>query len=121
MVDEGIIEIGNEKFKKSREDIKRLKSILDELRIMHIIDNVIFYLPFAEAERRKEIRTANARVWKIENNGGVSLGNRFCHNGRFEYRELIIPDLFENNFTCLILLDGEEYKFLGDLLYGSGH
>jgi hypothetical protein len=88
---------------------------------MHIIDDVIFYLPFAEAERMKEIRNADARVWKIEKDGGVSLENRFCRNGRFEYWELIIPDLFENNFTRLILLDGEEYKFLGDLLYGSGH
>jgi hypothetical protein len=121
MVGEGIIEIGGEKFKKSKEDIRKLKSILDELRIMHIIDDVIFYLPFAEAERMKEIRNANARVWKVEKDGGVSLENRFCHNGRFEYRELIIPDLFENNFTRLILLDDKEYKFLGDLLYGSGH
>ena len=121
MVDEGIIEIGNEKFQTSREDIKRLKSILDELRIMHIIDDVIFYPPFAEAKRMKEIRNANARGWEIEKDGGISLENRFCHNGRFEYRELIIPDLFENNFTRLILLDDEEYKFLGDLLYGSGH
>ena len=111
MVGEGIIEIGGEKFKKSREDIRKLKSILDELRIMHIIDDIIFYLSFAEAERARAVTA----MWS------VSRENRFCHNRRFEYRELIIPDLFENNFTRLILLDDEEYKFLGDLLYGSGH
>ncbi|MGB5615756.1 MAG: hypothetical protein WBM78_02870, partial [Desulfobacterales bacterium] len=79
MVGEGILEIGGEKFKKSKEDIRSLKSILDDLRIMHIIDDVIFYLPFAKAERMKEIRNANARGWEIEKDGGISLENRFCH------------------------------------------
>jgi len=119
MVGEGIIEIDGDKFARSRDDIRKLKSILDELRIMHIIDDVMFYSSFAEAERIKEIR--NVRRCKFEKDGGVSLENRFGHNGRFEYRELIIPDLFEINFTRLILLDDEEYKFLGDLLYDSDH
>jgi hypothetical protein len=45
---------------------------------------------------------------KIENDGGVSPKNRVGHNGRFKYRELIIPDL-------------GEYEFLGSLLYGAGY
>ena len=115
MAGEGIIEIDGNKFRRPREDIRKLKSILDELRIMHIIDDVMFYSTSEEAEQMNATR--NAREWKFEKDGGVGLENRFCHTGPFEYRELIIPDLFVNNFTRLILLDHEQYKFLGDLFY----
>ena len=84
---------------------------------MHIIDDVMFFSPFDRAERMEEIH--KARGFKNEKDGGASLKSRFVHSGRFEYLELIIPDLFEINFTRLILLDLEEYEFLGSLLYGA--
>jgi hypothetical protein len=77
----------------------------------------MFFSQFDMTERMKEIH--NVRVWKIEKDGAVSLKSRFVHSRRFGYRELIIPDLFETNFTRLILLDYKEYEFLGSLLYGS--
>ena len=117
MAGEGIIEISGERTKAAREDIKKLKSLLDGLGILHIIDDVMFFSPFDLTERMKEIH--NVRVLKNGNDGGVRLKNRVGHNGRFKYRELIIPDLFENNFTRLILMDLGEYKFLGSLLYGA--
>ena len=119
MVGEGILEISGERIKTAREDIRKLKFILDGLGIMHIIDDVMFFSPFDMATRMREIH--NVRVLKIENAGGVSLKNRVGHNGRFKYRELIIPGLFENNFTRLLLMDYEEYEFLGSLLYGAGY
>jgi len=119
MVGEGIIEISGEKIKTTRENIRKLKSILDELHIIHIIDDVVHYSPSDAAERTKEID--NVRMWKIEKYGDVSLKNRFGRSEQFEYRELIIPDLFEINYTRLLLLEDENYKFLGDLLYGSDH
>ena len=45
MVGEGIIEISGEKIRTCREDIRKLKSILDELHIMHVIDDVVWYSP----------------------------------------------------------------------------
>ena len=119
MVGEGIIEISGEKIRTCREDIRKLKSILDELHIMHVIDDVVWYSPPDAAEWTKKID--NAWVWKIEKDGGVSLKNGFDRSGQFDYRELIIPDLFEINYTRLLLLEDENYKFLGDLLYGSDH
>jgi len=119
MVGEGIIEISGEKIKTTREDIRKLKSILDELHIMHIIDDVVCYSPSEAAEHTKEINTV--RMWKIEKDGDVSLKNRFGRSEQFEYRELIIPDLFEINYMRLLLLDDENYRFLGNLLYGPDH
>ena len=115
MVGEGIIEIGGDKHRRSREEVRMLKSILDQLRILHIIDDFIFYSTIAETERMKETR--KIREWKFEKDGGVSLENRVGHNGRFECRKLTISDPFEKNSTRLILLDDEEYKFLGGLFY----
>lgn len=117
MVGMDIVEIGGEKVKTARANIRKLKSILDELCIMHIIDGVMFYSTSEKVDRMKEIH--NVRGLKAEKNGGISLKNRFGHSGRLEYQELIIPDLFEINYTRLISIDEEEYKFVGNLLYGS--
>ena len=117
MVGEGIIEISGERIETARENIRKLKSILDGLRVMHIVDDIMFHIPFDQVERMKEF--CHARGGEIENADCADLKSRFGHSARFEYREMIIPDLFESYFTRLIQLDDEEYKFLGDMLYAS--
>ena len=117
MVGEGIIEISGERMTTARENIRKLKSILDGLRVMHIIDDIIFFSPCDEDRQMKAI--LKVRESEIEKNACVGLESRFGQSARFEYRKMIIPDLFKNNFTRLILLDDEEYKFLGDMLYTS--
>jgi len=117
VTDKGIIEIGNSKIEATQEEIRILKSILDNLYIYHIIDDVVFFSPFDAAIRMKAIH--NVKVWKVERDGSVSRNNRFGHSGCFEYRKLVIPDLYEFNFINLLLLDNEEADFIGDLVYRS--
>lgn len=116
MIDKGTIEIGDSKIEATPEDIRVLKSILDDLRIYHIVDDVVFFSPFNAASRMKAIHNVN--VWKTERDGSVSLNNRFGHSGRFEYRNLVLPGFYEFNFINLLLLDDKEAEFFGDLIYG---
>lgn len=116
MIDKGTIEIGDTKIEAIPEDIRALKSILDDLRIYHIVDDIVFFCPFDAAARMKAIH--NVKVWKTERDGSVNLKNRFGHSRCFEYRNLVLPGLFEINFINLLLLDEKEAEFLGGLVYG---
>jgi len=117
MIDKGIVEFGGKRTELAVEDILKLKSILDELGIMHIIDDVTFSSPTEEVERMKV--TPDLRMWMVENDSSVSPKDEFDHRKRLEFRELIIPYLFEIDFMSLTQLDYEEAELLADLLYGT--
>jgi len=110
----GIIQIADSRIEATPEDVRMLKSILDKLRIQHIIDDVVFFAAFDAAARMKEIH--NVKVWKVEKDGSVSLKNRFGHSGRFEYRKLVMASVYEISYRDLIDLDYEEAEFLSDLV-----
>ena len=95
--------------------MRKLKKILDKLKVPHIIDNVGFHDTLIDLYRMKSLYKTN--VWKVEADGSVSLKNRFGHCGRFEYRCLIIKNLLEFKFVDLGLLNNEEARFLSDQIY----
>jgi hypothetical protein len=117
VTEKGIIQFGDSIIEADPTDIRALKTILDKLRIYHIIDDVAYYSPVDAAARMKALY--KVKVWKVERDGSVSLKNRFGHSGRFQYRHLILPGFYEINFTGLLLLDVDEAEFIGDLVYGS--
>ena len=102
------IEIGNINTKASAEAIRKLKSILDQHAIFHIIDGVIFFPPQENAARMQEFHRGRARECK-----------RAKDDFHRQYRELIVPDLYELNFMSLIYFDSEEAEFLATLVYGE--
>jgi hypothetical protein len=108
VMDDGCIEIGNINTKASSDVIRKLKFILDEHGIFHIIDGVMFFRPHAKAARMKEIHQGRAREV-----------NASKDDIRMQYRELIVPDLYELNYMSLIYLDSEEAEFLSTLIYGK--
>jgi hypothetical protein len=59
----------------------------------------------------------NTKVWKVEQDGSVSLINRFGHSGRFEYRYLNMPSPLELQFVDLSTLSNDEVEFLSFLLF----
>jgi hypothetical protein len=117
VTEKGIIQFGDSKIEADPEDIRALKSILDKLRIYHIIDDVVFFSAIDAAARMKALH--RVKVWKVERDGSVSLKNRFGHSGRFQYRRLVLPEFYEINFINLLLLDVDEAEFIGGLVYGS--
>ena len=102
-------------FEATRQDVKRLKFILDKLEMHYILDHVSFHNPTATIEFMKIIH--NVKVWKVEKDGSVSLTNRFGHSGRFEYRYLYIPSLLEFQIVDLSILSVNEADFLDQLIY----
>jgi hypothetical protein len=115
MTDVGTIRIGEYKIKTSRQTVRRLKSILDKLQVPHILDDVGFHNTLLDLYRMKSLY--NTEVWKVEEDGSVSLKNRFGHSGRFENRKLIVKNLLEFQFVDLTILDNKEARFLSDQIY----
>jgi len=107
MTDKGIIKIGSKRTEVAREDIRKLKFILDELCIMHIIDGVTFFCAFNGDKRM------------AGKDGSVSLRNGFGRSERFDFQEMIIPYFYEIDIMSVTQLDYEEAEFIGDLLYGT--
>jgi len=115
MPDPGTIIIGEYQIKSNKQAVRRFKAILDKLEVPHILDDVSFHNTLLDLYRMKSLYKTD--VWKVENDGSVSLKNRFGHSGRFENRCLTIRNLLEFQFVDLSLLDGEEAEFLSNQIY----
>ena len=107
-MEKGCIEIGNINTQASTEVIRNLKSILDQHGIFHIIDGVMFNQPHKQGSRMNAFHPD--RVREI---------NKIQDDFRVEYRELVVPDLYELDFMSIIDLDSEEADFLSILIYGE--
>ena len=101
--------------KSTRQEIKRVKAILDKLRIPHVVDDISFHNTSADLNRLKTLHKTN--VWKVEKDGSLSLSNRFGHSGCLAYRELSIGSIVEFHYENLLSLSNDEGEFLADLLY----
>jgi len=108
VMDNGSIEIGNINTQASTGAIRKLKSILDQHGIFHIIDGVIFYDSHKKAARTQ--KNHRGRVGEVNN-----LQDDFQN----KFQELIVPDLYELDFMSLIDFDSEEADFLSTLIYGE--
>lgn len=117
MIDKGIIEINGKRTKVDRQDIQKLKRILDELSIMHIIDGVSFHSTFRMAGRM-EYHHDN-RMMRAENDVRVLPESRFAQQEQIQFWELKIPNFCLLDFVSLTQLDYDEAEFVGDLVYGS--
>jgi len=105
MIDTGIVEIDGKRTEATREDIRKVKCILDELGIMHIVDDVSFCSTFRAAgqiEGNHDIRKS-----KAGNSGGVLPKCRFGYSEKLEFRELNIPCFCLVDFISLAQLDYE--------------
>ena len=109
-----MIKIGANTIKTSKQELKFLKAILDQLELPYILDGISFHNTLIDLNRMKAIYNTN--VWKVEADGSVSLKNRFGHSGRFDYRYLCMPNLIEFQFVDLNILTDEECDFLGYLI-----
>ena len=114
MATTALIEIGVNTIKSSKQEIKRLKSILDKLQLPYILDGVGFHNTFIDLDRMKTINNTN--VWKVEADGSVCLKNRFGHSGRFDYLNLRMPHLVEFQFIDFNILTDDECDFLGYII-----
>ena len=110
-----MIKIGANTIKTSKQELKFLKAILDQLELPYILDGISFHNTLIDLNRMKAIYNTN--VWKVEADGSVSLKNRFGHSGRFDYRYLRMPHLIEFQFVDLNILTDDEYDFLGYIIY----
>ncbi len=115
MANSAMIKIGANTIKTSKQELKFLKAILDQLELPYILDGISFHNTLIDLNRMKAIYNTN--VWKVEADGSVSLKNRFGHSGRFNYRYLRMPHLIEFQFVDLNILSEEEYDFLGFIIY----
>jgi hypothetical protein len=115
MANSAMIKIGANTIKTSKQELKFLKAILDQLELPYILDGISFHNTLIDLNRMKTIHNTN--VWKVEADGSVSLKNRFGHSGQFKYRYLRMPHLIEFQFVDLNILSDEEYDFLGFIIY----
>jgi len=115
MFDPSTIRIGENIIRSNKHAVRKLKAILDKLEVPHILDDVSFHNTLLDLYRMKSLYKTD--VWKVENDGSVSLKNRFGHSGRFENRCLTIKNLLEFHFVDLSLLDREEAEFLSNQIY----
>ena len=109
------IKIDKSIVKSNRQEIERVKAILDKLELPHIVDDISFHNTSIDLHRMRTLHNTN--VWKVEKDGSLSLSNRFGHNGRLAYREVSIASIEEFNFVDLYSLSNDEGEFLADLLY----
>jgi hypothetical protein len=109
------IKIDKSIIKSNREEIKRLKSILDKLKLPHIVDDISFHNTLIDLDRMRTLH--NTKLWKVERDGSLSLLNRFGHSGRLAYKEMSLASIEEFNFVDLFSLSSDESEFLADLLY----
>ena len=112
MIDPSTIKIGENEIKSNKRTVRKLKTILDKLKVPHILDDVSFHNTLLDLYRIKYLYKTD--VWKVEKDGSVSLKNRFGHSGKFENRCLTIRNLLEFQFVDLSLLDTVEAEFLSD-------
>jgi len=117
MIDKGILEIDGNRTKVDRQDIRKLKLILDELGIMHIVDGVPFRSTCHGAWRKEAIH--DCRLLGAEKDGSVPPKNRVTHEEQTQFRELKIPNFRLIDFISLTQLDDEEAELLGDLVCGT--
>lgn len=115
MVNYGHIRIGENIIKATESEMRFLKSILDQLELPYVLDDISFHNTLLDLHRMKTIH--NTEVWKVEKDGSVSLKNRFGHNGRFDYKNLRMPNLIEFQFVDLDILTNEENEFLGYIIH----
>ncbi len=115
MSEPSTIRIGKHKFQSTKQIVCRFKTILDQLKVPHILDDVSFHNTLLDLYRMKYLYKTD--VWKVEKDGSVSLKNRFGHNGRFEHRCLTIRNLLEFQFVDLSILDREDAEFLSNQIY----
>jgi hypothetical protein len=108
------IKIDKSILKSNRQEIERVKAILDKLELPHIVDDISFHNTSIALHRMRTLHNTN--VWKVEKDGSLSLSNRFGHNGRLAYREISIASIEEFNFVDLYSLSSDEGEFLADLL-----
>ena len=111
----GTIKVGGHEIQSTKNTIRKLKAILDKLEVPHVLDDVSFHNTLVDLYRMKSLHSTD--VWKVEQDGSVSLKNRFGHNGRFDNRCLIINSLLEFQFVDLTLLSDVEIEFLGSQIY----
>ena len=112
------LKIGNVTSRATCDDARKLKSILDEHRIFHIVDGSVFYSSSERFLFRNQIHKVSC--WKAANGESTSWKGWFNQRKGSDCRKLIVPDLYKINFLSLIFLDTEEAEFLGDLIYGVG-
>ena len=117
MIDKGIVEIGGKRIEVAREDIRKLKFILDELSIVHIIDGVSFCRTLRGPGRMEDLY--DIRMLRAENDGKVHPVNRSAYQGKIQFREMKIPNFCLLDFISLAQLDDEQAELLGDLVYGT--
>ena len=98
----------------NRQEIKRVKAILDKLEVAHSVDNISFHNTSEDLIRMKTLH--NTDVWKVEKDGSLSLLNRFGHSGNLAYQELIIESITEFRFVDLYSLSRDDGEFLADFL-----
>ncbi len=116
-MDNGCIKIGNINTSASTEVIGKLKTILDQHAIFHVVDGVMFYDSPKKAARTREIH--RGRVREANKTQGDFCRNKLHQSDSDRYRELIVPDLYELDFMSLTDLDSEEADFLSILIYGE--
>ena len=116
-MDNGCIKIGSINTSASTEVIRKLKTILDQHAIFHIVDGVMFYDSPKKAARTREIY--RGRVREANKTQDDFCRNKMHQSDSDKYRDLIVPDLYELDFMSLIDLDSEEADFLSILIYGE--
>ena len=109
-----MLKIDRSIIKSQRNEIRRVKAILDKLEVPHVVDNISFHNTSADLNRMKALHKTN--VWKVEKVGSLSLASRFGHSGNLSYRELMIESITEFCFVNLYSLSRGESDFLADLL-----
>ena len=109
-----MLKIDRSIIKSQRNEIRRVKAILDKLEVPHVVDNISFHNTSADLNRMKALHKTN--VWKVEKDGSLSLASRFGHSGNLSYRELMIESITEFCFVNLYSLSRGESDFLADLL-----
>jgi hypothetical protein len=107
------IKIDKSIVKSNRQEIERVKAILDKLEVPHIVDDISFHNTSIDLHRMRTLHNTNA--WKVEKDGSLSLSNRFGHSGHLAYREISIASIEEFNFVDLFSLSSDEGEFLADL------
>ena len=115
MTNSGEIRIGDNIIESNKKEMQFLKSILDNLELPYVLDDVSFHNTLLDLHRLKSIHDTD--VWKVEKDGSVNLNNRFGHSGHFNYDYIRIPGLIEFQFVDLNLLTDEEADFLGYIVY----
>ena len=100
--------------KSNRQEIRKIKAILDKLEVPHTVDDVSYHNTSEDLYRMKTLHKTD--VWKVEQDGSLSLLNRFGHSGNLAYRELTIGSITEFRFVDLYSLSRDEGEFLADLL-----